>query len=86
MRFEVNAGVILVSVCGEDILVSSENINILNETGAYLFRQIMKKNTEEEIINQAKSIYDTGLTDDLDHDLKSFTASLCRLNYITKIK
>ena len=89
-KYKIRPGVVLASVCGEYILVSSaaarENcpyMTQLNETSAFLWEQMKDGVTIEQLQDAVFSAYEVDNNTDVYGVIRDFLDQLCNAGYLT---
>ena len=89
-RYKTRRGVVLTSICGENILVAAKElrkycpyVSNLNETSAFLWQKLIDGATEDELMDAVCEEYEIDDPDGARQAVKAFLAQMLELNYIT---
>lgn len=88
MIYHVCPGIVLATVCGENLLIATReargktpNVKILNQTGAYFWKCFEQQRELSEIIAQASEHYNISV-EDVEFAIKNFVSALEKDGYL----
>ena len=88
-RYKTRTGVVLTTVCGESLLVSSRGLRELcpfvtsiNESTAFLWKRLSKGATEEELLSAVAEEYEVEDPASLRQVIKDFLQQMREMNYL----
>ena len=91
MKYKTRSGVVLTQVCGEYLLVSSRSLRVecpfvttLNETSAFLWKQLQKGATEEELLGAVAAEYEVEEPEELRAVIRAFLKQMQAMHYVLK--
>lgn len=89
MRYKTRSGVVLTQIRGEYLLVSSRTLRELcpfvttvNETSAFLWRELQKGATEEELLQAVAGEYEVDDPEALRGVIRSFLEQMQAMHYL----
>lgn len=88
-KYRTRPGVVLTSICGEQLLVSAKaNLNIcpyvsqINDSSAFLWSVLAHGATEDELIRAVKDKFEVEEPEDLRPVIEAFLETMLEKNYL----
>lgn len=88
-EYKIRKGVILSEICGEYVLVAAKElldicpyVSQINESSAFLWKQLERGKNLSQIVQAVENEYETGDDIDIQSAVESFIQQMLEMNYL----